>query len=337
MKRYHRFILLVALSLIMGSATAFSEVHWYISHVSLRSGESLHGSEIPVGKVIEGGYTEEETDNLGRITRMSWFWGAEKKSETLFQYAPKAKLAEAFETYAASGILVSRSRIQRNAAGERTRVEAFSPTGELTSYQVRTISPDSVEESTYTAEGKRTRRLINYYSAAGIRIRQREYPQENIYYESEYDQGTGVTLSQTKVVNGGLELTVKYSYNSYNDKTREDLYDSKGVWFGEREFSAWLKLDERYKFADGSTQETKSTYDENRWLKSATFSRNGQLICTFTYDRLPTGQVKRTLAVGSDGTLFAEYPDLLVDKVDQTGHPVDNADVGIIQRKGNWW
>jgi hypothetical protein len=81
----------------------------------------------------------------------------------------------------------------------------------------------------------------------------------------------------------------------------------------------------------------RTTYDNNRRAKSAVYYYNDQLICTFTYDRLPTGQVKRTLAHAPDGTLAAEYPDIFVDKVDRLGRPLDHADVGTIYRKGKWW
>lgn len=278
-----------------------------------------------------------ERDSLGRLIRVTWFWGGKRTSETRYQYAPGARLADSFDSYAATGALTSRSRIQRNGAGDRTRIDTCTTTGALTGYSVRTLTAASVESLSYTAEGKRTGRTVSYYSPAGILVRVQLYPEDDVNCESEYDPRTGLAQSRRKPVGGKVESTNKYTYDSYGDRIRDDVYTADGTWYGAREYAGNLQTVERYKFTDGTSQNGTLAYDENRRLTTATFSVNGTLVCTFKYDRLSTGAVKRPLAVGPDGQLFAEYPDLTVTKGTRTGRPVDHPAAGTIHRTGNWW
>lgn len=337
MKYICRVVVLVATCLVIGVTAASADVRWYLYSLRIRSGESRYAGEITVGKVIKAGYIEVVTDGLGRITRETGFWEGKKTGEIVYQFSPGAKFADAYEEYAATGVLTSRGRIQRNGAGERTRVDTFSTTGDLTAYLVRTMGPDSADEVSYTAKGTRTNRTVIFYSPAGVRVRGRYYPEDATYYDSEYDPGTNLRLSRKKLVNEKLAATNKYAYDSYGDLTRDDVYTAEGVWYGAREYSELLLTVRHYKFSDGRSEETTFTYDGDRRTKAAVYKVNGQLICTFTYDRLSTGAVKRTLAVGPDGQLFAEYPEMAVDNVDRTGHPVDHQDLGTIYRKTNWW
>jgi hypothetical protein len=332
-----RSVVMAVAALVLGAATASADVHWYLYSIGIRSGEPRYAREIPVGQVIKAAYAEVETDSLGRLIRATWYWGGKRTSETRYLYSAGGRLPDSFDNYAATGELTGRSRIQRNAAGDRTRIDTFTTTGTLTGYAVRNLGAESVESLSYTAEGKRTGRTVSYYSPAGVLVRVQSYPEDNIIYESDYDPGTGLAQARRKLVSGKVESTNKYTYDSYGDRIRDDIYTADGTWYGAREYAENLQTAERYKFTDGSSQEVKFAYDENRRLATAVFSRNSQLICTFKYDRLPTGAVKRTLAVGPDGQLYAEYPDLVVTKVEQNGHPVDHPDAGVLHRKGNWW
>jgi hypothetical protein len=316
-----------------------AEVHRYYCSLSLRSGEVERRCEMPKDGTIDGGYDVVTTDDQNRPVRVAWYWGTQKKSETRYIYREGAKFYDSTEHYSAGGELTSRVVIQRNATGEQTRVEVHSPTGEVTSWTVRAISGDQVDEVSYHADGSWAGHNHYFYSPAGILIRSRYYPQQSdaVYYESEIDTNNGNETLEKKFENGVAQITTKYTYTVYGDKTREDLYDPNGNWYASRDFSAWLLTDEKYKFHDGSTQESKRTYDSNRLLTSSTFYRNDQLICTFTYDHLSTGAIKRTLALAGDGTLMAEYDDLAVDKVDRTGHPIDHPTGGKIHKTGNWW
>lgn len=337
MKRASRLIALTVAGLVFGAATASADVRWYLYNLGTRSGEPQFAGEIPVGNVIKAGYAVVTTDSLGRIAKVTWFWGSTRTVETVYQFSAGGKLPISFDSYAATGELSSRNRIHRNNAGDRIRIDQLTATGEMTGFSIRTLSAESVEMLSFTAQGTRTGRSVSYYSPAGILIRARSIPDDTTYYESEYDVRTGLAQSRKKMKNGQLESSNKYAYDSYGDLTRDDIYDENGVWYGVREYVEDLQTVERYKFTDGTSEESRFTYDDSRRTKAVAFSINGQLICTFTYDRLSTGGIRRTLAVAPDGSLLAEYPDLMVAKVDRTGHPIDHPDAGTIYRRGTWW
>jgi hypothetical protein len=126
------------------------------------------------------------------------------------------------------------------------------------------------------------------------------------------------------------------SYDGNGGMLRQDMYDDAGVWYGSHEFTNGLTTRKNYKFADGSRREVNITYDEKRRAKEARLTVNDKLICTFAFDYLPDGTVKRTMALGPNGDLWAEYPDRFVDEVGQDGQAL-NWTQGIIHHPGNWW
>jgi hypothetical protein len=332
-----RIALLAVAALLFHAPRATAQVRRYLYELDTRSGDPLFSGEIPTGAPLKAAYAEVATDNLGRVTRVTWLWDGKKTSEVLYHFAPGARLPDAYDVLAATGETTSKHRIQRNPSGVRTRVETFSLTGTLTGYEVRTVGSDQVDETAYAPDGKRTNHSIDYYSPQGVSIRHRWYPEDSTYYESESDATTGLSASRKKVVSGQVVSSDKFTYDAYGDETRDDIYDAQGNWYGAREYAENLLTIERYKFPSGETQETHPSYDENRRTTEATFSRNGALVCTFKYDRLATGQVKRTLAVAPGGELLAEYADLYVNKVLKNGRPIDHPDAGTIYRKGDWW
>jgi len=98
-----------------------------------------------------------------------------------------------------------------------------------------------------------------------------------------------------------------------------------------------LETSTLFKWATGESEERRPTFDAARLRKETKFYRNGTLITTFVYDRFPNGTVRRTLALGPNGELMAEYPDLVVTTVDGDGHPIDHPDSGKIYKIGKWF
>jgi len=328
-------LVLSALSLPSRSATA--QTHSYRYQLSTKAGDPRFAVEIPTSATGQGRHYEVQTDSLGRITRYAEFENGLKTGEYVYHFDGRARLPNAYDSYAPTGEVTGTTRMQRNGNGEMTRTDAFTVGGELTGYSTASISGDQVEWLDYTAEGKQTIRNIYYYSARGLVIRRRYYPEAETYYESEIDEATGLPQTRKKYVSGELQVSAKYTYDGAGSLTRYDMYTPQGSWYGEKEYVAGLLTRELYKFQDSTTQETRSEFDAKRNAKQATFYVNGKLICTFTYDRLPDGTVKRTLAVGPDGTLLAEYPDLEVNKVLKNGEPVDHPSGAILHTTGDWW
>lgn len=86
----------------------------------------------------------------------------------------------------------------------------------------------------------------------------------------------------------------------------------------------------------GHTAEIVIKYDANHSIERVQYSRDDKLVCTFVHEHLQDGTTKRTIALGPDCSLWAEYPDLSVVEVDQRGHS-PNSTAGTIHKTGNWW
>ena len=78
------------------------------------------------------------------------------------------------------------------------------------------------------------------------------------------------------------------------------------------------------------------SYNDKRWLEETKIYINDRYRCSLVYDRMPDGTVKRTLANGPDGELWAEYPDLSVTDVERDGQNIGGKSA-ILHKKGNWW
>jgi hypothetical protein len=321
-----------------GVAPASADVHRYLYELSTKSGESLYAGEVPAGAKSPTKCADVTTDGLGRITQVVRQVNGKMTSETIYQFVADAKLPSGFETIAANGERISENRIQRNDHGDRVRIDQFTMAGELAEYVIRKVGPDSVEEITYTAIGNpQGDRVENYYSPAGLLVRSRDYASGSIYYEDEYDVSTGLMQSEKKFENGGLGISMKITYGVSGEILRKDLYSGNSLWYGEAEYADDLLMVRKYQWPGGRTADVRFSYDDKRQPKEATIYYNDQLVCVLKYDRFSTGAIKRTIARGANGRVFAVYPGLEVDEIDQWGHALDHPDIGTIYKEGNWW
>jgi len=147
-----------------GVLQASANVHRYLYELSTRSGDYLYVDEIPAGAKTPTKCVDVATDGLGRVTQVIRQVNGKMTSETIYQFEKDAKLPAGFATIAANGETISQNRIQRNANGNRVRIDEFTITGELAEYVIRKVGSDNVEETTYTAVGKsKGDRVVNYY------------------------------------------------------------------------------------------------------------------------------------------------------------------------------
>jgi YD repeat-containing protein len=324
--------------LLLAFALAYSlsgaaEIKTYRYSLGQWSGDPLYAGETT--SASRGPRYRVEYDAQGRILRSTTLQDGNATSEVRYKYTGNERFANQFENYTA-GELRGTGHITRNEKGERTRSEFRTLEGKITSYSTRSYGSSGVESISYTAAGKKGDRYFYTYSPKGLLVRTRWYPSDETYYDTEVDEATGLAKSRRKYDQNRLESSNAYAYDADGNRIRDDVYDRDGKWYGAREYQNGLKTVERYRFESGETHETRINYDEKRWVNQAKFSVNGKLVCTFTYDRLPNGAVSRTLAVGPNGELLAEYPDLYLDKVRKNGMPIDK-DIGIIHKKGEWW
>jgi hypothetical protein len=317
---------------------ALADVHRYLYELSTRSGDFLYAGEIPAGAKSPTKCVDVTTDGLGRVTQVVRQVNGKMTSETIYRFTADAKLPSGFETIAANGEMISKNRIQRDASGDRVRIDEFTLTGELAQYMVRTVGSDHIEELTYTPLGKpRGDRVVRYYSPTGILVRHHRYVGETRCYEYEYDARSGLRQSEKGFKNNELLYFTKITYDASGEILREDIYSANDLWYGVCEYADDLLRVRKYINPGGATWEFRSNYDDDRQPKEVTFYRNEQFICIFKYDRLPTGAIKRTFALGAKGQVYAVYPDIEVDMVNQQGQPYDRPDVGTIYRQGDWW
>lgn len=328
--------LVAALALLI-SATTGTEVRSYRYSLDTRSGDSQYVGQIPSGTAAGGRRFEVETDARGRITRVASFRDGRKISETIYRFNGDAVTPSGFQSIGATGEVTGRSEIQRNDGGERTRISNFTVQGQLTDYIVRTYATGLVESIRYTANGSKIERWVEYYSPAGIVIRQEWHPDDVHYYDTDIDEATGLSRSRKEFRGGRVLSSNRYIYDADGTLRREDIHDPDGNWYGAREYSEGLKRREFYEFSSEDTREALYAYDEKSWVKEVKYNRNGNLVCKFVYDWYPNGTIKRTLAIGPHGDLMAEYPDQYVDKVQRDGQPLSRTAAAIIHKKDNWW
>jgi hypothetical protein len=321
-----------------GVSQASADVHRYLYELSTKSGDYLYAGEMPVGAKTPTKCVDVTTDGLGRVTQVVREVNGKMASETIYQFAADAKLPAGFATVAANGETISQNRIQRNDHGDRVRVDEFTVTGELAEYLTRTVGSDHIEELTYTSLGKpKGDRVANYYSPAGILVRSRHDTSESIYYEYEYDLSNGLARSESTFINNELRIVVRFTYDDFGESIRGDIYSQNRLWYGSCEYAGDLEVVEKYEWPGGRTQESHYSYDDKRQLEKVDQYCNEQFICVFKYDRLSTGAIKRTFALGAKGQVYAVYPNIEVDMVNQQGHPFDRPDLGTIYRQGLWW
>lgn len=334
-------IFFAALVVAMAAYTASAQVSIrnYRYRLSTRSHEPEFAKEISSTVGVGGTRYEVEADAQGRTTRIAVIRDGQKLSETFFRFAGNAKLPSGYENFEA-GELTSVVGIQRNEAGNRIREDYFAVGGTLTEYMVYSYSPDHVEEDSYTAEGKKSEHSIRYYSAKDTLTRSIAYtnpdnPGKRTEYE--YDDGTGLAKSRQQFNDGKLHVTVSNTYNADGDLVRSDAYDSNHNLFAADEFNDELRTKRIYNEKSG-TREMRLTYDENRRLKESELYYKDVLVCRFVYERFLNGTAKRTLALGSNGELWAEYPDYEVFDVKRNGEPWEGKLPGaVVHKTGPWW
>jgi hypothetical protein len=320
------------------AAHALADVHRYRYELSTKSGDYLYAGEIPAGVKSPTKCVDVTTDGLGRVTQVVRQVNGKMTSETIYQFVADAKLPASFATVAANGETISQNRIQRNDHGDRVRVDEFTVTGELAEYLIRTVGSDHVEELTYTPIGKpKGDRVVHYYSPTGLLVRSRDYVSETVYYDDEYDVSSGLRQSERKFRNDELSYFTKTAYDTSGEILREDMYSSNSLWYGMWEYADDLLLVRKYQWPGGRIAEVRFSYDEKRQPKEVAIYYNDQFVCVLKYDRFSTGAIKRTVALGLNGQVFAVYPVLEVEEVDQQGHDLDHPKLGTIYKEGIWW
>ena len=290
--------------------------------------------EIAAGAIPKGDYYKVERDQQGRIVRETGMRDGKESAVTTYHYSGSSRFYDSDETFV-NGEKTQITLYQRDPQGRVTRMDKETAVGKPTQYWVLTWSPSHVDVRIYDPDNRPTDHLSSDFSPGGLQARQVQYSSpasDASYSEIEMDEHTGLDFSEREVRDGKLVNTRKFSYDGNGDKTRIDVYNSEGVWFASVEFTDGKTTRRKY----GSGKEVRYSYD-NGEVKEGTIMIGGRTLCKLTYDRESDGTLKRTLAIGADGTLWAEYPPPMVWDINQNGQPMGGRTDGIIHKTGNWW
>jgi len=329
-------VCVVCVAFLFAQAIPSSTVHTYRYELLTRSQESKFANETSPAAGAVGKLYEVETDAQGRTTRVAVIRNGQRLSEVSYRFASGAKLPTGYEIFV-GGEETGVVRIQRDEAGNRIREDYLTVNGTLTRYEIYFYSPDHVEDTHYTAEGKETRCDFLYYSANDILTRDVYYhgsPDPLNYVDVEFDPDTGLRKSRHGFKDGKLSETGSYTYDAADDPVRDDFYSGSHKWYSADEFKDGLRTRRIYQVW-GATRELQYAYDEKRWLKESSLYYKENFVCRLVYDRLPDGTVKRTRALGPNGELWAEYPDMEISDVKINGEALTGESV--IHKTGNWW
>ncbi|MGD0191175.1 MAG: hypothetical protein ABSD74_10580 [Rhizomicrobium sp.] len=332
-------IVAIAAGIVAGiSSGAAADTHYYRNALTFRTAPPYkYVDEIPAPLAMQGTSLLVTTDGQGHIQTVEKFVDGKSTGKTIYQYPANSALPDSDQTYL-QGVLTSVTRYQRAVTGEATRADNFDAKGARTGYWTETFSSDHSDGSSYNADGTLSSTWTNYYAANGLEVRSTSVNAGSTRsLETEYDPATGQVRTTRTFENGKLIYYFSYTRDSNQSVIRKDAYQPDGTWFAAEVFANGLRQKRLYKYADGSTKEIRFEYDSNRWASKATQFVNDKFICTFVFERLGDGTIKRTLALGPDGSLWAEYPDEMADDVDKTGHLNGKPSVGTIHKTGNWW
>ncbi len=319
-------------------AAAQTTTQLYRYSVNLNTGDSEYRGPITPGATPSGRYYKVERDSLGRILRVARMRDGNEEDTYVNHYTGNTWVSDSQDRYK-NGEEVGIEQFQRNSWGLQTREDDKTADGTPTSYWVVQGTQTHFEAWKYTPSGTGVFHEEQFFNPAGVATREIVYSSvaSNAFYvDIQLDEHTGLKKSAVQYNDGKPAATDKFTYDGNGDLVRMDTYDQDNVWYSADEYVSSLRVKRLYKFPTGLTQEIRYSYDSKRWLTQSVFYVSGKLLCTLTYDREPDGTVKRTLATGPDGALWAEYPAPAVSDLQSNGQPPGRTD-GTIYHTGNWW
>jgi hypothetical protein len=109
------------------------------------------------------------------------------------------------------------------------------------------------------------RTAYDAWAADGEPTRSRWYPGDasTTYYDTEFDERTGLATGRRKYRHGALDSSSQETYDAGGLATRSTHFNANGRRFGVTDFAAGLKVASRYDLGDDSTLEVRFAHDED--------------------------------------------------------------------------
>ncbi len=313
-----------------------AETRHYRYSLITRGGEPLYAGEI-TGSPLPPDYYTVERDAPGRIVKEITVENGRTTSFDVNIYAGEQARYDSYESYDNAGTKTGFTRVKRDAAGNKTRVDHFTTAGALTSYRTYDYSPDQADIRDCNSAGVETEHVAYFFDANGIRVREKIFTSSIRFTEVEFSPTTGLAQSRRQFLNGALNVRSEFVYNADGQLTKMDGYKPNGSRLATIFYEGGLATKRAYYFDDGTvSKEITYTFDERRGLTAARITYRGNFVCSLAYDRLEDGTIRQTVAKGPDGSVWAEYPDHEVKDINEDGQPVGNASAHIL-KSGRWY
>ncbi len=309
----------------------------YRYQIETRSQDFIYAQQLP--KWHSGGtYYVVETDDRGRFASVTEMRNERTVLRTVYQFQGTKELPVSFEEFRygqSDGIV----EIDRNPDGTCSRKRHLNSHREPTYYVVYSYySPNSVEAKTYDRSDKLIQLRISRYYFFGKLADSKLYhspEHRNEYDEMEYDENTGALVKKSSMHDGSPGLIVRYKWDESGELIKEEWYEPPRPHVRSSCPDGNLTSAQFYNNGE-EAQEVRYFYDDDHRLQRAQLLYKWQLICEFIFKTLPDGTVTGTVAKGSNGDLWAEYPGREVSDIARNGQPADGQKA-IIHRTGDWW
>jgi hypothetical protein len=313
-----------------------AEIRHYRYSLSTRAGEPLYAGEI-TDRSRPPDYYTVECDAPGRIVKEITVTNGRPTGFDVNIYVGDQKRYDSYENYDSTGTKTGFVRVKRDAEGKKTRLDCFTVAGVLTSYQTYDYSPDQVDSHDYNSDGVETERAAEFFDAAGILVKKKIFVSSSRFTEIEFSPTTGLAQSRRQFLNGALTVRSEFVYNANGQLTKMDGYKPNGTPLASIFYEDGLATKRAYYFDDGTvSREISYTFGERRELTAAKITYRGNFVCSLSYDRLEDGTIRKTVANGPDGTVWAEYPDHEVKDINADGQPVGTTSAHIL-KSGPWF
>jgi hypothetical protein len=293
----------------------------------------------PVSPGVSGTYYAVERDSGGRVVALTTRRGGKTLARFVYHYPADSQRYSSTDNYSGAA-LTGRNELKYNSSGFVIRIDHFDTAGARTGYTTVDVVPQGGTENLYTAAGRLRAVYVYRCSAAGRMVRLTRYANpadRGSYSVFDYSEDTGLSTLRQQYREGHLELVISTIYDGSGDPANRIGSTPDGTVVLTEDYSNALRIMRRYvEPALNAGLELHDHYNDKQWLDGVGVYFMGTLVCQLKYQMTSDGTVKKTLALGPDGSLWAEYPDQLVYDIDRDGTPVEGYPM-VRHKTGDWW
>lgn len=331
----------VAVAVVAGASSAAAATKLYRFALGIGTNPARYVLPLSATKPT-GPYFRVTTDAAGRIASVESLRSGTVLSRIDYAYeagaAHPSKAATFIKGEAAGSRLLS-----YYPDGKLKRLETYTVLGKLTGYETcEPIAGGARDCLDHNPEGKPIEHYQSTFGADGVLVQQKHWREgDKQFYLVKLDPTNGLEIESRLIRfdNGAVLNIARRTYDANGDQVRADAFTADGTSpFASMEFADDLMQKKSYRYTDGQTYVVQAHYGANRWRTGADILVNGKLAFRFAYVWQSDGTILKSQALGLDGELWAEYPDLFLDEVTRQGAVrLGNPNAGAVYHKQPWW